>query len=470
MDASRGGKGLLESLRKPWLLSDADKCQFASILVLLQAAPFLGFALLFRARPALVPYMNQAALGQTLWILAAINVAFLTTFGLGFAARSRPRLAKALPYLFCQLFALGFVSIAYEVGPYTSDIIGGVLLTGAIVGLLLFDRIAVVLAMANGLLAIFVATILSQAGVIDYAPLLASSPISGHHLANTWLASLGGVMLAIEVIACAILYHFLYRLRDREAELAHVRQQISRYVPAQIVQMIADGRESIVHQHARRKLTLFFSDLVGFTEIAERSEPEDLSRILNEYFTEMIRIAERYDGTVDELSGDAILIFFGAPHATNDADHAQRAVMMAMDMQRAVGRLNVKWVAEGIEETLRVRMGIDTGVVTVGNFGSHGRMKYAAIGKHVNTAARLQASCAPGRLLISHATWLLVRDQITCTPKGEVELKGMHRPVMSYEVGTSERPQLLHSVGSPKETHETPGTTVLGREHLRSRG
>lgn len=79
-------------------------------------------------------------------------------------------------------------------------------------------------------------------------------------------------------------------------------------------------------------------------------------------------------------------------------------------------------------------MGINTGVVTIGNFGSPERMKYAALGKHVNLAARLQSHCEPGKLLLSHATWLLVHDEIACTQKGELQLKGIHKPVMTYEV------------------------------------
>ncbi len=428
--------GLFESLKKPWLLSVPDKCALASLLVLFQAAPLVGFALFFKARPDLVPFMDQSALFRLIQMLALIVCAFMGSLMLSLLARSRPRLVPILPYLFCQMFAVGFALVAYEIGPYTSDVQGGVLLTGCIVGLLLFDRHPVLLAIGSALLVIAVTTICEQADLIPYAPLLASSPVQDHHLNGLWAASLGGTIVVIEVIAASILYYFLYRLRDREAELSQVRQLISRYVPAQVVEMIAQGRDGAVDQHARRKLTLFFSDIVGFTEVAERLEPEDLSVILNGYFSEMLCIAQRYDGTVDELSGDAILIFFGAPLATDDVDHALRCVNMATDMQRAVVALNEKWVSLGIEERLSVRMGIDTGLVTVGNFGTEGRMKYAAVGKHVNLAARLQACCTPGRVLIAHSTWLLVRDRVACMPKGEMELKGIPRPVMTYEVGT----------------------------------
>ena len=156
--------------------------------------------------------------------------------------------------------------------------------------------------------------------------------------------------------------------------------------------------------------------------------------MLNEYFSEMTRIALNHGGTIDELSGDAILVFFGAPVATDDRDQALRAVRMAVEMQARVAELNAGWQADGRADTVTVRMGVNTGVVTVGNFGSPERMKYAALGRHVNIAARLQAICRPGQVLLSHATWLLVRDEIPCTPQGEATLKGLHTPVKTYEV------------------------------------
>ena len=151
----------------------------------------------------------------------------------------------------------------------------------------------------------------------------------------------------------------------------------------------------------------------------------------------MTTIAHKHGGTVDELSGDAILIFFGAPNATNDKEHALRAVKMALEMQKSVDVLNHKWRAAGITEMLYVRMAINTGVVTIGNFGSPDRMKYAALGKHVNVAARLQSHCEPGKILMSQSTWLLINDQLECSPKGELQLKGIRKPVMSYELATA---------------------------------
>ena len=150
--------------------------------------------------------------------------------------------------------------------------------------------------------------------------------------------------------------------------------------------------------------------------------------------SEMAAIAGRYDGTIDELVGDAVLIFFGAPTATNDRDHALRAVRMAVEMQEAVVGLNRRWEEAGIDVEFRIRMGINTGVVAVGNVGSGARQKYAAIGRAVNLAARIQTECPPGRVLMTRATWLLVRDEVTCEEHGEVELKGIGRTTPLYAI------------------------------------
>jgi adenylate cyclase len=128
------------------------------------------------------------------------------------------------------------------------------------------------------------------------------------------------------------------------------------------------------------------------------------------------------------------VIFFGAPTATTDRDHALRAVRMAVEMQQRMEVLQAKWHQQGFERPFRIRVGINTGQASIGNFGSAERMDYTAIGRQVNLAARLQAQCEPGMILLSRSTWVLVQDEVACTPKGEVHLKGFHQPVKIYEV------------------------------------
>ena len=345
-------------------------------------------------------------------------------------------------YMFTSLYGVFVFGMIWAFGSWSTPVFAVYPIAAIFAGLLYNEKVAV-FAFFYGLACLAVGEGLQVAGVVKYAPALLDRTIDAQHSTNWVVGVVSSVMLFfIFCFVLSLLVVSARRLQDTRLQKAHQQldrsaRLIRRYVPGQVADAILSGSEETASQHERRKLTIFFSDLVGFTEIAEELEPEDLSRVLNEYFSEMTAIAQKHGGTVDELSGDAILIFFGAPQATNDKDHALRAVRMAMEMQQAMAGLNAKWQSAGITESLQVRMGINTGVVTVGNFGSPERMKYAALGKHVNLAARLQAHSEPGRVLLSHATWLLVNDQIQCALKGEMQFKGIHKPVMTYELSQS---------------------------------
>ena len=212
-------------------------------------------------------------------------------------------------------------------------------------------------------------------------------------------------------------------------ELNRANEIISRYVASQVAEQIRAGDYAVIDRRERLKLTLFFSDIEDFAATADLSEPEDFAAVLNEYLVEMTDIAKRYRGTIDKFVGDAIMIFFGAPEATNDPDHALRAVRMALEMQQRLEFLQTKWQREGFERPFRIRVGINTGQANIGNFGSEERMDYTAIGRQVNLAARLQSHCKPGKVLISHSTWVLIQDEVACTPKGEIQVKGFHQSI-----------------------------------------
>src|SRR5437016_717794 len=119
---------------------------------------------------------------------------------------------------------------------------------------------------------------------------------------------------------------------------------------------------------------------------------------------------------------------------TNDRDHAVRGVQMAVEMQEPDADASPEVAAGRLRAPFEIRIGINTGQASIGNFGSKGRMDYTAIGRQVNLAARLQAYCRPGKILISHSTWVLVQEHVSCTPQGEIQVKGFQNPVKVYEV------------------------------------
>ena len=179
---------------------------------------------------------------------------------------------------------------------------------------------------------------------------------------------------------------------------------------------------------------MFFSDIAGFTETADRLESEELTQLLNHYLTEMSRIALDHGATIDKYVGDAILIFFGDPETRGVKQDALACVEMAIAMRDKMRELQIHWRASGIERPLRCRMGIHTDYCTVGNFGSEARMDYTIIGGGVNTASRLETSATPGEILISYETFAHVREAIACQPHGEIEVKGIAYPVATYQV------------------------------------
>jgi class 3 adenylate cyclase len=184
----------------------------------------------------------------------------------------------------------------------------------------------------------------------------------------------------------------------------------------------------------RKKLTIFFSDIKDFTTSSERLQPEELTTILNEYFTEMSSIALAHGGTIDKFVGDAILIFFGDPESRGEAEDARACLRMAIDMQQKLGELGLRWRRRGIEEPFRVRMGINTGFCNVGNFGSAERIDYTIIGAEANLAARLQSIAEPGRIVISYETFALVRDIVRAHALEPIHVKGISREVTPYLV------------------------------------
>ena len=203
------------------------------------------------------------------------------------------------------------------------------------------------------------------------------------------------------------------RLEDmnRELEAANdflvrISTKISHYLAPQIYKSIFSGQKDVTIHTERKELTIFFSDIKDFTATTERLQPEEITLLLNEYFTEMSAIALKHGGTVDKFIGDALVIFFGDPETKGTVEDARACLNMATEMQRRLAELNVKWRSAGTEQPFRVRMGVNTGFCNVGNFGSVDRMDYTAIGAEVNLAARLQSIAEPGHIVISYETYV----------------------------------------------------------------
>jgi class 3 adenylate cyclase len=221
-------------------------------------------------------------------------------------------------------------------------------------------------------------------------------------------------------------------LADQADVLSASRDLIRRYVPKALADHIIAGNTDGVEAPHRRLVTVLFSDVVGFTEIADRVEPEVLTTVISDYMSAMTQIVHDHGGTVNEFSGDGLMAIFGAPTPMQPEEQAVCAVRAARVMQESLPKLNARWSRSGLSTPLQVRIGINTGMASVGSYGSEGRMTYTAIGLQTNIAARIQAKCEPGRILLTEATWQLLSADDDCELIGEVDCKGVHSPVRVY--------------------------------------
>jgi adenylate cyclase len=249
-----------------------------------------------------------------------------------------------------------------------------------------------------------------------------------------FMAVSGATFISIQQRQAATIRGMNKELETSNEFLATLSMKISRYLSPQVYKSIFSGQKDVTISTERKKLTIFFSDIKDFTATTERMQPEQITQLLNEYFTEMSTIALLHGGTIDKFVGDAMLIFFGDPESKGEVVDAKSCVRMAIDMQHRLDQLYVKWRSAGTEQPFRVRMGINTGYCNVGNFGSADRMDYTIIGAEANLAARLQSIAEPGRIVMSYETYALTRDMVDAHALPPITMKGISREVIPFMV------------------------------------
>ena len=248
--------------------------------------------------------------------------------------------------------------------------------------------------------------------------------------------------------------------------LEDLSKNLSRYVSPQVYKKLFDKKDKVELGSQRKKLTVFFSDIVGFTQLTDELESEDLTDFLNDYLDNMATIAIRHGATIDKYIGDAVMIFFGDPESNGPDQDAKKCVEMALDMQRYVRENALKWAKRhSFDRVLEIRIGISSGYCTVGNFGSEDRLDYTVLGGVVNLAARLESAARPGSILVSNETYKLTQDVIHYDIGRSYNLKGLHNQVTAYEVqvlDTDERPHAF----STDNVALTIKTQHLSKEEL----
>jgi len=213
-------------------------------------------------------------------------------------------------------------------------------------------------------------------------------------------------------------------------EKQHIRSTFSRYVSPKVVDLMLKTDQDFLKVD-RALLTVLFSDMRGFTSVTERTDPDILMSFLNEHLAAMTEVIDRQEGTVDKFVGDEVVALFGAPMPMKD--HAYRAVCTALEMQQAHQELMAGWVKAG-HEAVPIGIGVNTGEVIVGNIGCQRQMDYTAIGDNMNLASRICGVARGGQILVSQATYQLIRQDVVAHEMAPVQVKGKAQPVQLYEV------------------------------------
>jgi adenylate cyclase len=222
-------------------------------------------------------------------------------------------------------------------------------------------------------------------------------------------------------------------LNQQIKEEEMLRRRLERFHSPQVIEMILKGSQETkdnVMEPKELTATIVFTDIVGFTQLAELIPPRETNMILNQYFSMVTDIIFRYDGTLDKYMGDGLMAVFGAP--MEKEDDAERAILAAKEMKRQLTRMNAERVPD--RKKFDIRIGINTGRVVAGNIGSPKRMDYTVIGDPVNTASRLESIAEPNQILIGEETYRRVKDKFKIRRIGPKKVKGKSADIMVYEI------------------------------------
>ena len=307
----------------------------------------------------------------------------------------------------------------------------------------IFDALAILI------IGLFTGVVVRRVGALK-GILFSSALFIIYIFLSYWLFIYWGIWVNIiyPLLVLVLVYTSLtvYRYLTEEKERKKIKGAFTYYVSSSVVNEMLKHPEKLKLGGDRKELSVLFSDIRGFTTIAEGLTPEELVRLLNEYLTVMTDIVFKYDGTLDKYMGDAIMAIFGAP--LDLPDHPIKACHSALEMIEELKNLNQKWLAEG-KHPMDIGIGINTGPMMVGNMGSDQRFDFTAMGDSVNLGSRLEGvnKSYKTNIIISEFTFERVKNEFTCMELDAVRVKGKNRPVKIYSlVGYKDLPGIQEEV------------------------
>ncbi len=388
-----------------------------------------------QAHPEVEPYIDRDVLAL-MTDLASVSVGFLLVWiGIGFLLVRWGRESRTFVQI-ANLFwwsALSFVT--YLTGPSTSPIFILFPLLSFLT-LLVFRSRDALPGIFTGILIVFVTTVGERLGVLPYAPYFATWPEEGGRIADDWVAATTA-WTSFAVVTVLVAYtQILRQWRAQSARLAEMsealKRMFGRYMSTEVMKTLLETPGALELGGARRRVTMLLTDLRGFTSLAERLSPEDVLALLNDYFEVMVDVCLRHQGTIAEITGDALLVTFGAPGEMQN--HPARAVACAIEMQNAMSEVNSR-NARSQRPELQMGIGLHTAEVVVGNIGSEKRSKFGVVGSAVNMTSRIESYSVGGQVLVSQAIVDELGDLLRIDDRNEHTAKGLSAPLVIYEVG-----------------------------------
>jgi adenylate cyclase len=257
--------------------------------------------------------------------------------------------------------------------------------------------------------------------------------LTANILAFMWAGLWVNLLFPLLAVALGQSSVTLFRFLTEERQKRMIRQAFQHYLHPAVVEQVSQNPQLLKLGGESRELTVLFSDIRGFSAIAEACPPESLVRLLNEYFTVMTQVVFRHQGLLDKYIGDGIMAVYGAP--LRDPEHAYRACHTALDMMGALDTLRAQWKARGLP-SLNIGIGINTATMVVGNMGSDLRFDYTVMGDGVNLASRLEGANKEygTNILISEATWNQVKDRLATRELDRIRVRGKAQQTRIFEV------------------------------------
>ena len=399
------------------------------------------FFTLFLQLTAKIPGFPPAFFDRSMYMLGvqsqwAFVVLFVFLFGVGWAIRRTAPENRWLPYA-CAVFIAGHDAwFLGGIGHSTSSTTFLVLFLVALIGYLFFDLRFTLLVIATWIIVLGTEITAEQVGLIPYAPALVNSPHMNGRIHPWWMWVSLGLGVVVTALMLFMFGYVINRWRKREAEVIELseflKKMFGRYLSTEVMKSLLEDPTAMELGGERRKVTIMMTDLRGFTAQSERLEPEQVVQMLNAYFEVMVDVVLKYNGTINEIVGDALLVIFGAPQEM--PNRAQHAVACSIEMQNTIKQVNERNRKQGLPE-LEMGIGLNDAEVIVGNIGSSKRSKYAVVGSGVNMTSRIESYTVGGQILISESVRKEAGEILRIDGQRDVVPKGAEAPIRIYEVG-----------------------------------